>query len=61
MDWICTTKLDWTNLIVCQYISLKDKIETFKTYLAMADQRDYLIPVNNLLTELLDYKDTLEQ
>ena len=27
----------------------------------MADQRDYLIPVNNLLIELLDYKDTLEQ
>ena len=54
-------ELNWTNLIVCQYISLKDEIETFKTYLAMADQRDYLIPVNNLLTELLDYKDTLEQ
>ena len=24
-------KLDWTNLIVCQYIALKDEIETFKT------------------------------
>ena len=29
--------------------------------MVMASQIDYLVPVDDLLTELLDYKDTLEQ
>ena len=51
---------DWTSLIVCRYSALKDKIETFKTHLAMADQRDSLTPVDDMLVELLEHKDTLE-
>ena len=54
-------KLDWTSLIVCQYIGLKNEIDTFKTYLVMACQIDYMIPVENLLKDLIDYKDSLEQ
>ena len=54
-------ELNWTTLIVYKHKELKNEIEKFKTYLIMATQLDYMIPVENLLKELLDYKDSLEQ
>ena len=52
---------EWTRLIVSRYTEINQELQTFKANLVMAAQREYLSPVEELIKDLLDYKDELEQ
>ena len=51
---------NWPSLIVSRFNTLNDEIQMIKANLVMAAQREYMSPVEQLIKELLDYRDQLE-